>query len=733
MYIDQDRCLQCGNRVRPSLAEDEVGAANLSSDGTFRDTPYWFCCVECYRKAVGKFLNPRFWFDKSVYDDPEFRALHRKWYDDYNEGFNHSILWMLFHKKGRSSQSEWMEPHLAPFREQWMKTKVASIIDAENTLIERIQAEVQHEAEQRVAEAEEKARKEQERLEEKRQRDEERARKEQERLEEKRQREEERARKEQERIEEKREREEEKRRKEQEKLDEQLRKEREAAELERQREEQMKERDIPQQARFSHTHVLGASGSGKTTLIIKHVKEDMDRRERPAVIVIDPKGTLVDRFSRHQAFSLPLRSRFVPQRLVLIDPTRYAPALNMFAKPKRTYTGALAEQVENNTISLFQYIFASKDSALTDKQLTCFSYAMKLLMTIPDATIQTFLDLLEDPCIPKAGGIKPGSPFKPYIERLDEITQRFFYRNFYDASDYAPTKEQIASRLHGVLRYPSFKRMLVTKENNLDMFDLLQDPAGKVILISSPVAVLGTDGSRLFSRYMVALALQAVFERTAIPRDQWRPAYLYIDEAQLVVDETKTQDLLQLAREFKLGCTILHHQIKGEITEKIFSTLSANTRIKYASTTSYDDAFAMSKDMRCTPQFILDRKPNEEQTHGSFACFCNGVTPHPFVYELDYAQDNAFPTMSEPDYRAVCKHMERAYGARDRGTDKVSQPEDIQAQATAVNAPDAAAGPEEQPQAAEVVPGAPAPAKAPQPAADPHTGTHTEPASTWGA
>ena len=72
-----------------------------------------------------------------------------------------------------------------------------------------------------------------------------------------------------------------------------------------------------------------------------------------------------------------------------------------------------------------QYIFASKESALTDKQLTCFSYAMKLLMTIPDATIQTFLDLLEDPCIPKSGGIKPTSPFKPYRERLDEITQRF--------------------------------------------------------------------------------------------------------------------------------------------------------------------------------------------------------------------------------------------------------------------------------------------------------------------
>jgi hypothetical protein len=275
--------------------------------------------------------------------------------------------------------------------------------------------------------------------------------------------------------------------------------------------------------------------------------------------------------------------------------------------------------------------------------------------------------------------------------------------------------------------------MLVTKENNLDMFDLLQDPVGKVILISSPVAVLGTDGSRLFSRYMVALALQAAFERATIPRDQWRPAYLYIDEAQLVVDETKTQDLLQLAREFKLGCTILHHQIKGEISEKIFSTLSANTRIKYASTTSHDDAFAMSKDMRCTPQFIMDRKPNEAETHGSFACFCNGVTPHPFIYELDYARDNSFPTMTDSDYRAVCEQMERTYGAKRLKTDKPDRPADKEAETATVSYPSAAAGPEEKPQAAQVVSPARAPAKAPKPVADAHAGEHTEPAKTWGS
>ena len=131
-----------------------------------------------------------------------------------------------------------------------------------------------------------------------------------------------------------------------------------------------------------------------------------------------------------------------------------------------------------------------------------------------------------------------------------------------------------------MLRFPAFDAMFSTPENKIDMFDHLQN--GRIVLISSPKAILGTEGSQLFSRYMVALTLQAAFERITVPRQQWHPALLVIDEAQDVVDEVKTQELLQQAREFKLGVTIAHQQIKGQLTEALFSTISANTRIKYA-------------------------------------------------------------------------------------------------------------------------------------------------------
>ena len=94
-------------------------------------------------------------------------------------------------------------------------------------------------------------------------------------------------------------------------------------------------------------------------------------------------------------------------RFVTIDPTKFAPTLNMFAKSPRHYDGHLGEQIENNLISLFQYIFSTRDSKLTEKQLTCFSFCVKLLFGMPEPNIGTFLELLRDPV---AGKVVNSSP-----------------------------------------------------------------------------------------------------------------------------------------------------------------------------------------------------------------------------------------------------------------------------------------------------------------------------------
>lgn len=205
-----------------------------------------------------------------------------------------------------------------------------------------------------------------------------------------------------------------------------------------------------------------------------------------------------------------------------------------------------------------------------------------------------------------------------------------------------------------MLRYPTFDAMFSTTENKIDMFKHLQN--GDIVLISSPKAILGTEGSQLFSRYMVALTLQAAFERLTISREKWHPAFLVIDEAQDVMDEVKTQELLQQARQFKLGVTVAHQQIRPQLTDALFSTISANTRIKYVGTRSHEVAAPMARDMFCDPEFVMKRPV------GEFACFVGGMTDHPFVVSLEDGEIKKLPKMHPDLLEPLVDIMTEQYG-----------------------------------------------------------------------
>src|ERR1700692_4784690 len=103
-------------------------------------------------------------------------------------------------------------------------------------------------------------------------------------------------------------------------------------------EQQLLTRPIPDRIRFEHTHILGPSGSGKTTLIEQLILDDLAKPNPPAIVVIDPKGLMVERIARLAA---------IPRdRLVIVDPTSEPlPALNMFERPPKG--------TENQVISNF--------------------------------------------------------------------------------------------------------------------------------------------------------------------------------------------------------------------------------------------------------------------------------------------------------------------------------------------------------------------------------------------
>jgi type IV secretion system coupling TraD/TrwB family protein len=304
--------------------------------------------------------------------------------------------------------------------------------------------------------------------------------------------------------------------------------------------------------RYEHTHVIGGSGHGKTQLLQHLIYRDLMREEPPALIVIDSQGDMLNKIQRLELFAQPP----LADRLVIIDPedVEYPPALNMFDMTNARlagYSRAHREQIEAGVIELYNYVFGALAAELTQKQGTAFAFVSRLMLSIPGATIHTLRELMEDdaPSLDR-------SRFADHIARLDPTALAFFQNQFFSRA-FQQTRQQIARRLYGVLQVPAFDRMFSAPSNKLDMFGAIQN--GRIVLINTSKALLKNDASALFGRYMIALAMRAIFERVAVRRHD--PAFLIVDEAAEYFDDN-LETLLSQARKYNMGVLFAHQHLE---------------------------------------------------------------------------------------------------------------------------------------------------------------------------
>ncbi|MCP1846819.1 MULTISPECIES: type IV secretion system DNA-binding domain-containing protein [unclassified Bradyrhizobium] len=387
-------------------------------------------------------------------------------------------------------------------------------------------------------------------------------------------------------------------------------------------ERRLERREIPKHVRLEHTHILAPSGSGKTQFIINTILTDHDTDQNPPTIIfIDPKGIAVDTLSF---------IRRLKDRLVIVDPLQ-KPALSLFATQGRTPT---------QLISDFAYIFSTTNQDLTGKQAPCFSFCARLLFTLPNADLFTFLDLLED----RADKKKPPNPiFLEAIPKLPPVARRFFETDYYSAN-YAATREQIKSRIWGVLENDTLAAILNAKRNKLDLAECIR--ARKTVLIHTRMTEL-KEAHQTFGRYIISLVQDAIQNRK-----ERHPVYLIIDEFQEFADENKTPQMLRFIREYGGGVTIAHQNMFcREINDAIRSAISTNTSIKYAASPEGSDLGYMAKDLRCAPEFLKGIHKSEEGYR--FACFVRGLVPplqHPFVIYEKFGWSNEWPRTPNADY-----------------------------------------------------------------------------------
>jgi hypothetical protein len=414
---------------------------------------------------------------------------------------------------------------------------------------------------------------------------------------------------------------------------------------------------IPQAARFEHCHIVAGTGHGKTQTLQAMLARDLEaaRRGECSVIVIDSQGDLISTITRLEHFR-PQAEASLADRLVLIDPNdiEHPVCLNLFDVGQERieqYGVVEREKIINGTVSLYSYIFGALLGAeLTQRQAVIFEYLARLMFQIPDATIITLLDLLED-----------GELFRPYMARLSGTSRRFFEREFFDRS-FDQNKKQIRARLWGLLSNPTVERMFAHPRNKVDVFEAVN--RGSVLLINTAKDLLKAQGCSFLGRFFIALIWQAAIQRAVLPRSGRLPTFVYIDEAHDYFDES-VDGLLNQARKFGFGVTLAHQHLE-QPSRALLASLMASTSVKLAGGVNDKDARAFAREMRCNEDFIRDMRKRERDTE--FACWIKNVTMRPLRLAVPFGVLESMPRLERGDYQALLAMNRARYAATEADT-----------------------------------------------------------------
>lgn len=403
---------------------------------------------------------------------------------------------------------------------------------------------------------------------------------------------------------------------------------------------------LPTATRFEHMHIVAGSGHGKTQTLQHLILHDLEAVAdgKASIVVIDSQSDLINTIAGLEMFA---PGGDLADRLVHIDPTdiEWPVALNLFDVGRDRldqYSQLDRERLTNSILELYDFVLGSLlDAGMTQKQTVIFRYITRLLLHIPNATIHTLRELLED------GG---ADRYAPYIKELHG-SARAFFDNEFNGKEFSGTKRQVLRRLYGILENQTFERMFSHPKSKLDLFAELN--AGKVILINTAKDLLKESGTEIFGRFFIAMIAQAAQERAVLGPDKRLPAFVYVDEANDYFDRN-IGIILSQARKYNIGM-VLAHQFLGQLDGKLHEAIAANTSIKFAGGVSAKDARALANDLRTDAGFI------ESQKKLSFAAFIKGQTERAVTLAIEPGQMEGLDRMDEDDFESVREEMRQRY------------------------------------------------------------------------
>ena len=312
--------------------------------------------------------------------------------------------------------------------------------------------------------------------------------------------------------------------------------------------------------RERHVYIIGGTGNGKTTMLQSAIVQDMQSGK--CIAIVDPHGDMAEKMLRHVP---PERIKDV----IYFNPKDigHPIGLNILQLPKGLKGDELLDAkdaVTESVVSIFRKIF-SDDSSGGHRVEYVLRNCIQTALTVPDATLFTIYDLLNDPKF--RSGV---------VGKLEDDHLIKFWRNeLGKAGDMQKVKMSagITAKIGRFLFSASAKRVLEQPKSTIDFDDIIN--SGKILICNLSKGLLGEDTSELFGITVLAKLQLASNRRTRIKEEERKPFYLYVDEFQNFAT-TSFAEMLSESRKYKLYITMAEQSTSQQKDQQLVEIILSN-------------------------------------------------------------------------------------------------------------------------------------------------------------
>ena len=320
---------------------------------------------------------------------------------------------------------------------------------------------------------------------------------------------------------------------------------------------------------------------------------EQDLRDGRGIVVIDPKGDLVD----------DILARVPDERLddvVVLDPTdlERPVGLNPLAGPTDAALRA------DFLLGIFHRLFAASWGPRTSDILHA---SLLTLASTPQASLVALPVLLQDAAFRRR-----------LVGRLHDLLGVSSFWGWYEAQSEEARAQAVApvmNKLRAVLMRPGLRNVLGQTKPRFHLGSVFTDR--KVLLVSLARGAMGSETASLFGSLVVGAIWQTALQRGCISAERRSTVSWVIDEWQTVVQLDDLADVLATSRSLGLALTLANQHL-GQLPADLRSAALANARSKVCFRLPPEDASVMARGSA-----VL--KPEDFQGLGAFETYVSLV------------------------------------------------------------------------------------------------------------